>query len=84
MSLLGVKKAVLVSSRAFSLKRFTVRASVAPFENKNIITLGSISAPLASASGVEQTLKQIFQIELNIVKNPNWSEANQLAIYKRG
>ena len=27
-------------------------------------------------------LKQIFQIERNIVKNPNWPEANQLAIYK--
>ena len=29
-------------------------------------------------------LKQIFQIEHNIAKNPNWPEANQLAIYKRG
>ena len=29
-------------------------------------------------------LKQIIQIEHNIVKNPNWTEANQLAIYKRG
>ena len=29
-------------------------------------------------------LKQILQIEHNIVKNPNWPEANQLAIYKRG
>ena len=28
--------------------------------------------------------KQIIQIELNRVENPNWSEANQLAIYKRG
>ena len=30
-------------------------------------------------------MKQIIQIELNRVKNPNWPEANlQLAIYKRG
>jgi len=29
-------------------------------------------------------LKQIFQIEHNIFKNPNWLEANQLASYKRG
>ena len=29
-------------------------------------------------------LKQIFQIKHNIVKNPNWPEANQLAIYMRG
>ena len=28
-------------------------------------------------------LKQIFQIDRNIVNNPNWQEANQLAIYKR-
>ena len=27
-------------------------------------------------------LKQIIQIKHNIVKNPNWPEANQLAIYK--
>ena len=26
----------------------------------------------------------MIQIEHNIVKNPNWSEANQLPIYKRG
>ena len=30
-------------------------------------------------------LKQIFQMEPdNIVKSPNWPEANHLAIYKRG
>jgi len=29
-------------------------------------------------------LKRIIQIEQNIVRNPNWPEANQLAIYKRG
>ena len=29
-------------------------------------------------------MKQIIQIEHNIVKNPKWPEANQLAIYKRG
>ena len=28
-------------------------------------------------------LKQIFQIDRNIVNNPNCQEANQLAIYKR-
>ena len=30
------------------------------------------------------TLKQMIQIKHNIVKNPNWPEANQLAIYKLG
>ena len=34
--------------------------------------------------GPSKQLKQIFQTEHNIVKNPSWSEANQLAIYKRG
>ena len=32
--------------------------------------------------GPSKQLKQILQIEHNIVKNPNWPEANQLAIYK--
>ena len=26
----------------------------------------------------------IIEIEKNMVKNPNWQEANQLAIYKHG
>ena len=34
--------------------------------------------------GPSKCLKQIIQIELNRVKNPNWREANQLAIYKHG
>ena len=29
-------------------------------------------------------LKQIIQMKLNRVRNPNWLEANQLAIYKGG
>ena len=34
--------------------------------------------------GRSKCLKQIIQIELNKVKNPNWPEENQLAIYKHG
>jgi len=34
--------------------------------------------------GLSKQLKLIIQIEHNIVKNPNWPEANQLAIYKHG
>ena len=34
--------------------------------------------------GLSKCVKQIIQIELNRVKNPNWPEANQLAIYKHG
>ena len=34
--------------------------------------------------GPSKCLKQIIQIELNRVKNPNWPEANQLTIYKHG
>ena len=29
-------------------------------------------------------LKQIIQTEHNVVKNPSWQEASQLAIYKHG
>ena len=34
--------------------------------------------------GPSKCLKQIILLELNRVRNPNWPEANQLAIYKRG
>ena len=35
--------------------------------------------------GPSKQLKQMIQIEHNIIKNPNWPEANQLAaIYKPG
>ena len=34
--------------------------------------------------GPSKCLKQIIQIELNKVKNPNSPEASQLAIYKLG
>ena len=34
--------------------------------------------------GPSKQLKQTFQIEHNIVNNPNWPEANQLTIYKHG
>ena len=34
--------------------------------------------------GPSKQLKQIIQTENNIVKDPNWTEENQLAIYKRG
>ena len=29
-------------------------------------------------------MKQLIEIEHNIVRNPNWPEANSLVIYKRG
>ena len=32
--------------------------------------------------GPSKQLNQMIQSESNIVKNPNWPEANQLAIYK--
>ena len=34
--------------------------------------------------GPSKCVKQIIQIEVNRVKNPNWPEANQLTIYKHG
>ena len=32
----------------------------------------------------KQMMKQIMQINITFVKNPNWQEADQLAIYKHG
>jgi len=46
-----------------------------------MFTLGSDLAQVPV--GPSKQLKQIIQIEHD-VKNPNWPEANQLAIYKRG
>ena len=34
--------------------------------------------------GPSKQLKQMIQIEHNIVKNPSWSEANQWAVYMSG
>ena len=34
--------------------------------------------------GPSKQSKQMIGCHRNIVKNPNWSEANRLAIYKRG
>jgi len=34
--------------------------------------------------GPSKQPKEMIQIGHNIVKNPHWPEANQLAIYKRG
>ena len=34
--------------------------------------------------GLSKCLKQIIQMKLDRVMNPNWPEANQLANYKRG
>ena len=39
--------------------------------------------PYTNANGPSKCLKQKIQIEVNRVKNPNWPEASQLAIYKR-
>ena len=51
-------------------------------KKKHLFTLGSIFS--TKANGAEQTQKQIIQINLTDKngKNPNCSEANQLAIYK--
>ena len=51
-------------------------------KKKPLVTLGSVIAQVLE--GPSKQLKQIIQIEHNIVKNPNWPEANQLAIYKHG
>ena len=47
-----------------------------------LFTIGSIYS--TNASGAEQMHETNNSNELNRVKNPNWPEANQLAIYKHG
>ena len=41
-------------------------------------------AQVLAIVGPSKKLKEIIQTEHSIVKNPNWPEINQLAIYKRG
>ena len=48
----------------------------------SLFTFGSIYSTYAS--GVEQMTEKNNWNQILQVKNPNWQEANQLAIYKRG
>ena len=64
-------------------------SSKSAHQEKNLLYLPSASGySMVHASGAEHTrfniLKQIFQIEHNRVKNPNWQEADQLTLYKCG
>ena len=45
-----------------------------------LFTLGSVYS--TSASGAEQTIERNNSNITQTVKNPNWREADQLAIYK--
>ena len=49
-------------------------------KNKNEIIL-NYPIPLWGLSGI---MDHFIQVVHNMVKNPNWQEAHQLAIYKRG
>ena len=49
-----------------------------------LYTLGSACSTSARQVMLTKQLKQITQTEHNIVKNPNWLEANQLAVCKCG
>ena len=49
-------------------------------ENKNEIIL-HYPIPLW---GLSEIMDHFIQVVHNMVKNPNWQEANQLAIYKLG
>ena len=47
--------------------------------------LAYFSSSLAQLAQWKETMKQIMKMsEHNMVKNPNWQEADQLVIYKRG
>ena len=56
-----------------------------------LFTLGSVYSTKADGAEQSKYLKQILYDDVSIsiqihnkVKNPNWQEENQLAIYKRG
>ena len=53
-------------------------------KNNNDLYLPSAVFIAQMLVGPSKQLKQIIHIEHNIVENPNWPEANQLAIYKCG
>ena len=52
--------------------------------NNNVLSLPSAVFIALVLVRPSNCLKQIIQIKLNRVKSPNWPEANQSAIYKRG
>ena len=55
----------------------TQRSSSPPGEERCVTTLKRLCSRLSKC------IKEIIQIELNWVKNPNWpSEANKMAIYR--
>jgi len=68
---------VMLSQWKIRSKNMTV-----PLNFQPLFTLGSVIAQVLV--GPSKQLKQIIEIEHNIVKNLNWPEANQLAIYKHG
>ena len=53
-------------------------------QNKHNLYLPSAVFITQLLVGPSKQLKQIIQTAHNISKIPNWPEANQLAIYKRG
>ena len=81
-----VKLRLLAHSRSFSANQKARNAIVGA---ENLLINNNLDLPLEMfiaqmIVGPSKQLKQIFLIEHNIVKNPNWSESNQLAIYMRG
>ena len=66
-----IKKKLLVRKYLFIVIIIIIIIIIIP-----LFTLGSIIALMLV--GPSKYLKQIIQLELNRVKNPNWPEANQL------
>ena len=81
-----VKLRLLADSRSFSANQKARNAIVGA---ENLLINNNLDLPLEMfiaqmIVGPSKQMKQIFQIEHNIVKNPNWLDANQLVIYKHG
>ena len=66
-----------------SLLKFSSSAGMTKNVNVNVVYSGhALSFEIASLGMPLKDRKQITLNEHNMVKNPNWLEADQLAIYK--
>ena len=80
-------KSVVISSYGTKPATHLIHTTSATVATCNINKINNLYLPSAMfvaqrLMGLSKQLKQMIQIEHNIVKNPNWPEANQLAIYK--
>jgi len=82
-------KSVVISSYGTKPATHLIHTTSATVATCNINKINNLYLPSAMfialvLVGPSKQLKQKIQTEHNTVKNPNWPEANQLAVYNRG